>query len=448
MQNFFGTDGVRGKANRYPMTPEIALKLGQAIATYFCHNKGQGRIVIGKDTRRSSYMFEYALSAGISSMGAQAILTGPLPTPGIAFLTTAMRADAGVVISASHNQFDDNGIKFFGSDGFKLPDHIEAQMEQFVQKPIDDSSRPTGNEIGRAFRVDDAVGRYVEFLKSTFPKMMSLKKIKVVVDCANGAAYQVAPLVFSEMGATVITTGAEPNGVNINDQCGALFPQKISKLVLQEGADIGIALDGDADRVILCDEKGQIIDGDQILAMCAIERKNENILSKNTVVGTVMSNAGFERHLNEHDIQLVRTAVGDRYIVEEMRKHGYNLGGEPSGHLIFLDQTTTGDGIIAALQVLAAMLKVNKPLSQIVSQFPLYPQKLKNITVKERKDLKTIKPLQKELKSIEDELKGKGRVVLRYSGTEPLLRLMIEADDLSKVNRYMTQLESCIKENL
>lgn len=448
MKKLFGTDGIRGMANRHPMTPEVALSLGQAIAAYFSRTQGGGKIVIGKDTRRSGYMFEYALSAGISSMGSQAILTGPLPTPGIAFLTRAMRADAGVVISASHNQFHDNGIKFFDHEGYKLPDDIEMQMEEFVFSAHDDSMRPTGGGIGRAIRIEDAVGRYVEYLKSTFPKDLNLTGLKIVIDCANGAAYSVGPLVLSEMDAEVIPVCVQPNGTNINLKCGALHPENMVKEVKKHKAHLGIALDGDADRAILCDEKGQLIEGDQVLALCALERKRENQLRKNVVVGTVMSNMGLEVYLRDHEMKLVRTQVGDRYIMDEMRKHQYNLGGEPSGHIIFSDISTTGDGMVAALQVLAVMLKKQKSLSELAHEMPLFPQKIKNISVKKKQPLEKIAPLQKEVQAVEKEFDGKGRVVLRYSGTEPLLRLMIEAEDEKMVNRYIDRLSACIEANL
>lgn len=447
-KKLFGTDGIRGLANRHPMTPEIALSLGEAIAFYFSRKQGGGRIVIGKDTRRSSYMFEYALSAGISSMGSQAILTGPLPTPGIAFLTTAMRADAGVVISASHNPFSDNGIKFFDRDGFKLPDEVELQMEEFIFAAPDDSKKPTGGEIGRAYRIEDAVGRYAEFLKSTFPKHLTLKGLKIVVDCAHGAAYHVAPLTLKEMDAEVISLGIAPNGTNINESCGAMHPDNLAALVKKEKADIGIALDGDADRVILCDEKGNLLDGDQILAICAIDRKKEKRLKKNTVVGTIMSNIGLEIFLNEHSLKLIRTDVGDRAISEKMRQKGYALGGEPSGHIIFMDLSTTGDGLIAALQVLALMIKTGKSLSALAHQVPLYPQLFRNIPIKVRKDLAKVPSLQKEISHVEKQLKGKGRVVLRYSGTEPLLRLMIEGENESLVKRNLDRLSGCIEAHL
>lgn len=448
MKKLFGTDGIRGLANRHPMTPEVALSLGEAIATYFSRKKGEGQIVIGKDTRRSSYMFEYALSAGISSMGSRAILTGPLPTPGIAFIITAMRADAGVVISASHNPFQDNGIKFFDHEGFKLPDEVELQMEEFLFSSQDDSKRPTGPTIGRAIRIKDAVGRYAEFLKTTFPKDLTLKGLKVVIDCANGAGYSVGPLVLSEMGADVIAISNEPNGTNINDKCGALYPEEICKRVKKEKADIGIALDGDADRAILCDEKGQLVDGDRILSLCAVERKKEGKLSKNTVVGTVLTNMGLEVYLKKEGIKLIRTAVGDRSIVEEMRKNGYVVGGEPSGHIIFMDLVRTGDGLATSLQVLASMLKRQKPLSELAHRMSVFPQKTANIPVKEKKDLQSIKPLQGELKSVEKEMNGKGRVILRYSGTEPLLRLTVEGEGKTSVDKYLNRITTCIQDNL
>lgn len=448
MKKLFGTDGIRGQANRYPMTPEVALSLGQAIALHFSRKKGGGRIVIGKDTRRSSYMFEYALSAGISSMGAQAILTGPLPTPGIAFLTTAMRADAGVVISASHNPFEDNGIKFFDQEGFKLSDEVELQMEEYVFSSHDDSIKPTGGSIGRAIRIKDAVGRYVEFLKSTFPKKLNLKGFKVVVDCANGAGYKVGPLLFSEMDAEVVPIGCDPNGTNINDSCGALDPERMVETVRKTKADIGIAIDGDGDRAILCDEKGEIVDGDRVLALCALERKKEGKLSKDTVVGTVLSNMGLEVYLKQNNLRLVRTKVGDRSIVTEMKKHGYTLGGEPSGHLIFLDLATTGDGFIAALQVLVHMLKMGKPLSELAHRMPVFPQETKNIKIREKKSLESIALLQKELKAVEKDLSGKGRVILRYSGTEPVLRLTVEGEDEGVVKKNLKRLSHCIEANL
>ncbi|EKD41802.1 MAG: hypothetical protein ACD_73C00519G0003 [uncultured bacterium] len=448
MKKLFGTDGVRGLANRTPMTPEMALTLGQAIAFYFTGTKKGGRIVVGKDTRRSSYMFEYALCAGLSSMGLEAILTGPLPTPGIAYLTSAMRADAGVVISASHNSFEDNGIKFFDNEGFKLPDEVEAIIEKLALDGIPEEKRPIGSDIGRAFRIDDASGRYIEFLKSTFPKSLNLKELKIVIDCANGAAYKVAPLMLEEMDALVYPLGVYPDGTNINKDCGALYPQTMIQKVKEEGAHIGIALDGDADRVILCDEKGNLLDGDQILALCAIEKMKKSKLTHNTVVGTVMTNMGLENFLKDHGINLVRTQVGDRYIMEAMRKNGFVLGGEPSGHIIFLNHATTGDGLLAALQILALMVASGKPLSELVGQMSLYPQKMVNIKVKERKNLDHEERIQEALKLATEELAGEGRVVLRYSGTEPLLRVMVEAKTQLLVTKHLTVLQNLVKDCL
>lgn len=448
MKKLFGTDGIRGEANRFPMTPEVALALGQAIAFHFVKAQGGGRIVIGKDTRRSSYMFEYALSAGISSMGSQAILTGPLPTPGIAYLTKSMRADAGVVISASHNRYSDNGIKFFDRHGYKLPDEVEILMEEFVFSSHEDKVRPMGADIGRAIRIEDAVGRYTEYLKTTFPKDLNLKGLKIVVDCAHGAAYQVAPLVLREMEAEVVALHDAPNGTNINLDCGALYPQKMVEEVLKTGAHVGIALDGDADRVILCDERGQIIDGDKILALCALEGKNSGWLKSNTVVGTVMSNKGVENYLQDHGIQMVRTSVGDRYIIEAMKSDNFTMGGEPSGHLIFHHLATTGDGMLAALQVLALLLRYRRPLSLMCAEIPLYPQKIQNIRVKQQKDLQTIEAISQEIQAVETELAGKGRVVVRYSGTEPLLRLMVEGPDEEITTRQLERLSHCIQSHI
>lgn len=418
------------------------------MAFYFSRKQGGGRIVIGKDTRRSSYLFEYALSAGISSMGSLSILTGPLPTPGIAFLTRAMRADAGVVISASHNSFQDNGIKFFDRDGFKLPDEVEMQMEEFVFTAHDDSIRPLGQHIGRAIRIEDAAGRYAEFLKSTFPKNLNLKGLKIVADCAHGSAYHVGPMVLGEMDAEVIPLAIEPNGTNINADCGALHPEKMAQKVREVGAHIGIALDGDADRVVLCDEKGAVLDGDQVLALCALEYQEQRKLAKNTVVGTIMNNMGLEVFLREKGINLLRTPVGDRFIIDEMKKHGFNVGGEPSGHLIFSDVATTGDGLVAALQVMAVMVQKQKPLSELAHAMPVYPQKSANITVKNKKDLQAIPAVRKEMDSVEKELAGQGRVVMRYSGTEPLLRLMIEGLDPVKVESCLKRLSDCVSQHL
>ncbi|MFO1518904.1 MAG: phosphoglucosamine mutase [bacterium] len=429
-RKLFGTDGVRGKANRHPMTSEVALALGKGIAHLF-RKKGSAhpRVVIGKDTRRSGYMIENAISSGVCSAGADAIFLGPLPTPAIAFITTAMRADAGVVISASHNPYYDNGIKFFDHTGFKLPDDLELQLEKFLESEAFQNDRPTGADIGKAYRVDDAPGRYIEFLKSTFPKELGLEGSKIVVDCAHGAAYKVAPIVFEELGATVIPMGVSPNGLNINEGSGALHPQAMCEKVKEVGAHLGVALDGDADRVVLCDEKGERLDGDMILALSAREMKRKGTLKKDTVVATVMSNFGLERFFDSEKIRLVRAQVGDRYVVEAMREGDYNLGGEQSGHLVFLDYATTGDGILAALQVLSILQTQNRPLSELKGLLHPVPQILENVKVAKREDFKNFPSLQKKVAAAEEKLKGQGRLLLRYSGTEALVRIMVEGEN-------------------
>lgn len=440
-RKIFGTDGVRGLANQYPMTPETALALGKAIAHIF---KGRGgryhRIVIGKDTRLSGYMLENALSAGICSMGGEAIFLGPLPTPGIAFITQAMRADAGVVISASHNPYHDNGIKFFDYQGYKLPDNIESEMESLLSNDVLQKG-PTHEHVGKAYRVDDAVGRYIEHLKSIFPKNLNLDGLKIVVDSANGAAYHVAPVVFEELGAEVVSLGVEPNGFNINEKCGAMDPASLQVKVNAEKADLGIALDGDADRLVMVDEKGRIIHGDSLLALCAIDLKSKDKLSKNTLVATVMSNLGLEIGLRSMDIDLVRVQVGDRYIIEAMRREGYNFGGEQSGHLIFHDHSTTGDGILAALEVLAIMKQRGKTISEVADCIPILPQVLLNVRVQNKKPLDSLPGLRSLQNKINGHMGGKGRVLLRYSGTEPVLRIMLEGEDETKIRNFAEDLK-------
>lgn len=448
MRNLFGTDGVRGKANVPPMTPETALALGQAIAHYFGKEKSAHRIIIGKDTRRSSYMLELAIAAGVCSMGSTAIFTGPLPTPGVAYLTKAMLADAGVMISASHNAFDDNGIKFFDHEGFKLSDEIELELERFIDRDPDTTPRPTGLKIGKAYRIEDAQGRYTEAVKRTFPRKLTLDGLKVVIDCANGAAYKLAPAVLWELGAEVIPFSIEPNGSNINENCGALFPDHMRRLVLKHGAHVGIALDGDADRLILCDEHGDIIDGDKVLALCALELAQEEELRHKRVVGTILTNMGVENYLREHGVELLRTAVGDRYIIEEMRKGNLSLGGEPSGHLIFSKHATTGDGLIAGLQVLASMRKSSRPLSELTAAIPLYPQVSENIRVKSRPAIETVRPVMDAIELMEKRLKNKGRAVVRYSGTEPVLRLMLEGQDVAVIREELGKLAQIITQNM
>lgn len=440
-RKIFGTDGVRGLANHFPIEPETALGLGRAIAHIF---KGKGgkhfRFVIGKDTRRSGYMIENALSAGICSRGGEAIFLGPLPTPGIAFITRAMRADAGVVISASHNPYFDNGIKFFDHQGYKLPDEIEEKMEELLALgALRDG--PTHEQVGKAYRVDDAPGRYIEHLKSKFPADIDLEGLKIVVDSANGAAYKVAPIVFEELGAEVISLGDEPNGFNINENCGALYPQALQVKVREVGADIGIALDGDADRLVVCDEKGEIVHGDSLIAICAQELIDRGELAKNTIVITVMSNLGLENAMTGRGIQVKRVQVGDRYLIEAMRQEGFNFGGEQSGHLIFRDYSTTGDGMLAGLQVLAMMVQKEQPLSKMAHELEIFPQVLLNVRVQTKKELNEIPELVRLENRIKKDLGEAGRTLLRFSGTEPVLRIMLEGQDLEKIQGYAQDLK-------
>lgn len=447
MKKLFGTDGIRGVANRHPMTAEVSLSLGRALAHVF-GNGQKPRILIGKDTRLSGYMLETAIASGICSMGADVLLTGPMPTPGIAFLTQAMRADAGVVISASHNPYADNGIKIFDSRGFKLPDEMEEKIEGLMESGEIDLVRPTAEKIGKAFRVDDASGRYIEYVKSSFPKDLTLEGLKIVVDCANGATYHIAPLVFQELGAEVTVIGAEPNGTNINGGCGALHPEKMMEEVRRAGVDIGIALDGDGDRVVLSTEKSMIVDGDALLAVCAEDFLRRGVLKEKTLVTTVMSNVALEEFVKAAGGRVLRTPVGDRYVVERMKEGGFNFGGEASGHLVFLDYATTGDGLIAALQVLALMVQKERPLSEIVSRYHAYPQILKNVKVKEKKSLKTLPDLQRMIHECEKTLGEKGRVLVRYSGTEPLIRVMVEGEQDRVIKKMADDLSSCIQKNL
>ncbi|MFC1856048.1 phosphoglucosamine mutase [Thermodesulfobacteriota bacterium] len=444
MRRLFGTDGVRGIANQEPMTAETALALGRAAAHIFKNKEGRHKIVIGKDTRLSGYMIENALASGICSMGVDVLLVGPLPTPGIAFITSSMRADAGVVISASHNPFQDNGIKFFSSDGFKLPDSLEQHMEDLIFNKEIDSLRPTAKEVGKAFRVDDAAGRYIVYLKNTFEKKMTLDGIKIAVDCANGAGYKIAPQVFSELGAEVITRGVNPNGVNINARCGALHPDVVSRIVIKNSADVGIALDGDADRVIFIDEKGEVVDGDKIMAICALEMMRKGTLNQNTLVATVMSNLGLDKAINAAGGKVIRANVGDRYVVETMRNMNLNFGGEQSGHLVFLDHSTTGDGILSALQVLSIIIKSGKPLSELAKCMTQFPQVLENIKVTTKPPIEEIVGLKPIIDSVEEKLGENGRLLIRYSGTEHLLRVMIEGKDEGAIVSYKDEIASHI----
>jgi phosphoglucosamine mutase len=448
MKKLFGTDGVRGVANVYPMTIEMAMQIGRAAAYIFKNGKRRHRIVIGKDTRLSGYMLENALVAGICSMGVDVLQVGPLPTPGIANITSSMRADAGVVISASHNPFQDNGIKFFSSDGFKLPDEMELRIEELIFSGKIDSLRPIATEVGKAYRIDDAVGRYVVFLKSTFPKDLDLSGLKIVLDCANGAAYKVAPAVLSELGAEVIAIGVKPNGTNINDGCGSLHPTVISEAVKEHRADLGIALDGDADRVIFVDEFGNEVDGDHIMAICATDLLMQNKLRNNTLVATVMSNMGLDIALKKAGGRVVKTAVGDRYVVEEMQKGGYNLGGEQSGHMIFLDHNTTGDGVLSALQVLAVMQRESRRLSELAEVMIPLPQVLINVRVAEKKDVMTIPEVAELIRNIEGKVKDEGRILIRYSGTEPLLRIMLEGQDKYQITAWARQIGELVEKTI
>ena len=425
-RKYFGTDGVRGQANTFPMTPDVALRLGAAAGRYFRQDKKEHRVIIGKDTRRSSYMFENALTAGFTSTGMDVYLLGPVPTPAVGVLTRSMRADVGVMISASHNSYLDNGIKFFGPDGFKLSDEVEMEIESLLDGEI---SYAQSQNIGKAKRIDDALGRYMEFAKSAFPRKKLLDGLKVVVDCANGAAYKAAPIVLWELGAEVIALGVNPNGYNINEGCGSTNPIMAASAVLKHGADVGICLDGDADRVILIDEKGQVADGDQLMGLIATQWASRGTLVKNTLVATVMSNMGLERHLNEHNIELIRTNVGDRYVVEAMRKFGYNLGGEQSGHIVMTDFVTTGDGLMAGLQFLNAMVESGRPASDLIKVFEPMPQLLKNIHISPNTDPLENTNVQEAIREGEAMFGEHGRLLIRKSGTEPLIRVMGECKD-------------------
>ncbi|MBN1882460.1 MAG: phosphoglucosamine mutase [Deltaproteobacteria bacterium] len=448
MKRLFGTDGIRGVANEDPMTTEMAMKVGRATAYIFKGDNRRHRVVIGKDTRLSGYMLETALASGICSMGVDVLLVGPLPTPGIAFITNSMRADAGVVISASHNPFQDNGIKIFSSDGYKLPDEKELEIENLIFSNTIDSLRPIASEVGKAFRVEDAVGRYVVYLKSIFPKNMDLSGMKIVVDCAHGAAYRVAPAVFEELGADVITIGNEPNGENINEGCGSLFPDVISRTVKEHNADVGIALDGDADRVIIVDENGNEVNGDRIMAICALDKMERRELTSGVLVATVMSNMGLDLFMKEIGGSLVRTAVGDRYVLEKMIKGNYSLGGEQSGHLIFLNYSTTGDGVLAALKLLSVMVGKQKPLSELASLMTEFPQVLKNIVVREKKDIKKIPAIQSIITDAEKQLGNRGRILVRFSGTEKKARVMVEGEDEALINRLVEDVAGIIEKEL
>ncbi|HJU04589.1 MAG TPA: phosphoglucosamine mutase [Nitrospiraceae bacterium] len=448
MRKLFGTDGVRGVANLEPMTSETAMKLGRAAAYLFKRRSGRHQIVIGKDTRLSGYMLESALTSGICSMGVDVLLVGPLPTPAIAFLTRSLRADAGVMISASHNPYQDNGIKFFSNDGFKLPDDFEARMEALITSDEIEHLRPTADEVGKAFRIDDAEGRYIEFVKRSVPKDLDFQGLKVVVDCANGAAYKVAPKVLRELGATVWVIGDQPDGMNINDHCGAVYPEPLQQAVREHHADIGIAHDGDADRAVFVCEEGKVIDGDHAMASIALDLHERGQLKRQTLVGTVMSNFGLELAMSKAGIKLIRTPVGDRYLLERMVAEGLNVGGEQSGHLIFLDHNTTGDGLISALQVLSLMKRTGRRLSDLAGCMSAVPQVLLGVRVKHKPDLSTLPDLQQAIQAAEVKLNGTGRVLVRYSGTEPLLRIMVEGERDALIRSLAEELATVVRGRL
>ncbi len=448
MGRLFGTDGIRGRVNRHPMQPELVLRLGLAAGQYFRNGNKRHRVVIGKDTRLSGYVFESALTSGFCAAGMDVFLVGPLPTPAISFLTRSMRADLGVVISASHNPYMDNGIKFFDKDGFKLADKVENEIAAMVTGPDFAWDYPAHDQVGRAKKIQDSPGRYIVELKHSFPAGMTLDGVTIVLDCAHGAAYRVAPLIFEELGAKVITLGVEPNGLNINDGCGSLHPEVLAAKVREHGADIGLALDGDADRLIVVDEHGVVLDGDQIMAVCADEMLTRGSLTGNTLVSTVMSNMALEVFMQERGGRLLRTKVGDRYVVEEMRKGGYLLGGEQSGHMVFMEHSTTGDGTLAALQLLRIMVGRQRSISEIAGLLTPYPQKLVNVRVKKKVPFADVPSIQEAVRHAEDRLGRTGRVLLRYSGTEALARIMVEAQDQSLVDELCAELVLAVEAGL
>ena len=444
----FGTDGVRGIANIEPMTVETALKIGRAAAHVFKKNNRRHRIVIGKDTRLSCYMLENALVAGICSMGVDTLLVGPLPTPGVSFITRSLRADAGIVISASHNAYQDNGIKFFGADGYKLSKKIEEEMEALISSGELDSIRPTKTDVGKAYRIDDALGRYVEFAKQSIPKGMTLDGMRIVVDCANGAAYKAAPYILRELGAEVIVYNDKPNGTNINDKCGSTHPEEIRKAIIEHHADVGIAVDGDADRVIMADESACEVDGDIILAIIAADWKSRGKLPNDSIVTTIVGNLGVEKYLIEKGVNVIRCDVGDRNVIYTMKEKGAELGGESCGHIIVHEVNTTGDGMMAALQVLAVMRQKGVSLSRLIKGISKYPSVGENIFVKEKLPLDTLTKLQETKKKFENKFGDKGRIIIRYSGTENKLRLLIEGEDYVKIAKALKELSKVAKEEL
>ena len=448
MGKLFGTDGVRGVANIEPMTAEMALAIGRATAHVCKRHHNRHRIVIGKDTRVSGYMIENALTAGICSMGVDVLLVGPMPTPGIAFITHSMRADAGMVISASHNPYQDNGIKIFSRDGYKIPDDVESEIESLITTGKIKHIRPTADAIGKAHRIDDAIGRYIVFCKNTFPDNLTLEGMKIILDCANGATYKVAPIIFSELGAEVTTINDHPNGMNINDHCGALHPELLAKKVVENKADVGLAFDGDGDRLVAVDERGNILTGDHIMTICAKALKDCGMLRNNMVIATPMSNFGFRQALRKMDIAVEDADVGDRYVIKLMREKGAVFGGEDSGHIIFSNLHTTGDGIISALQLLANLQDSGKKLSELRGLLKLAPQKLVNITVHHKPPLGELKLLQKAIRLAEKELAGNGRILVRYSGTQPICRVMVESMEQAATDRIAKSLADIVRKTL
>ncbi|MBD3203606.1 phosphoglucosamine mutase [Candidatus Woesearchaeota archaeon] len=447
MRKLFGTDGVRGCANKYPITAEMALKIGKAAAVVLKKSAKNPKFIIGKDTRLSGYMLEYALTSGITSIGADVLLVGPLPTPAVAHLTRSFAADAGIMISASHNPAEDNGIKLFDKNGFKLPDEVEEKIEKMIFIKNLSEHNVSSLKIGRAYRIDDAQGRYIEYAKASVNNI-SLKGLKVVVDCANGAGYKVSPTIFRELGADVVVINNSPDGLNINKDSGALHPEILKAAVLGHQADIGISLDGDADRIISVDEKGNILDGDILMAVSALHMKNKGKLKNNTVVVTKYTNLGFDDLMKKNSIKVVRVKNGDRYVIEEMRKNNFNLGGEQSGHIIFSDYNSTGDGTISGLQILRIMKLTGKKLSELSSEFERYPQVLLNVDISEKKTFKKIPGFSKKLKQAEKQLKENGRVFVRYSGTQDVCRIMVEGKDKDQINGLANQLKKIIKKEI
>ncbi len=449
LRKLFGTDGVRGKANLYPMTGEVAFVLGRAVTSYFQQNLNRKPlIIIGKDTRLSCYMLEQAFSSGVCSQGGRAILTGPLPTPGVAFVTQSMRADAGVMISASHNSFEDNGIKIFDRTGHKLPDEIELELEKMVLDPSLIQQK-LGDELGNAKRLDEVIGRYIVHTKAALSPQYSLEGLRVVVDGANGAAYKLAPLVFEELGAEIIAIGNAPNGTNINKGCGALHPQLCAENVKRYRADLGVCLDGDGDRLTIVDSSGSVIHGDKLIGLCGkFLKDNQEVGPTNEVVGTVMSNFGLEYFLKEKGLNFVRTQVGDRYIVEHMRQSGALFGGEPSGHMVFKRYSTTGDGILAALKVIESIKFYDKDLSELTKEIELFPQEMKNVIVVKRVPFEEVVEIKKAMLSAEEKLGKEGRILLRYSGTETLARIMVEGRDSKLVSHLCADLADAVKKSL